>query len=114
MKSNCSLIEYALKFSGMSVDSANSASQGFAKAVEKQYDILIVDRNMPEISGKEFVLNLTKRQEYSQIPIILISGDAESKIIADAEIIDAKAWYRKPVDLVDMTKKIQDICNKNV
>ena len=61
--------------------------------------LIIVDQNMPELSGLEFIAELRSRGNAST-PIVMITGTADKELQRDALKRGASAFLNKPVDPV--------------
>ncbi len=61
--------------------------------------LIIVDQNMPEMSGIEFISELRGRGN-SSTPIVMITGHSEKELQRDALKRGASAFLSKPVDPV--------------
>jgi response regulator RpfG family c-di-GMP phosphodiesterase len=61
--------------------------------------LIIVDQNMPELSGVEFITQLRERGN-TDIPIVMITGHADRDLQRDALKRGASAFLGKPVDPV--------------
>lgn len=61
--------------------------------------LIIVDQNMPELSGVEFISELRSRGN-SAIPIVMITGHSDRELQRDALKRGASAFLSKPVDPV--------------
>lgn len=51
-------------------------------ATDREFDLILSDLNMPNISGAEFVNRLGMKPELTQIPIVLMSSSLKSKLPA--------------------------------
>lgn len=56
----------------MTIETAQSAKEAFSTLAQKRFDVIIVDYDMPEISGIEFLKILRKKGDTT--PIILFTG----------------------------------------
>lgn len=72
-----------------------------ALAWTAQYEpvLIIVDQNMPELSGVEFITELRGRGN-SAVPIVMITGHSDRELQRDALKQGASAFLSKPVDPV--------------
>jgi len=61
--------------------------------------LIIVDQNMPELSGIEFISELRSRGN-AATPIVMITGTADKELQRDALKRGASAFLNKPVDPV--------------
>jgi two-component system response regulator FixJ len=63
---------------------------------------LIVDQNMPGMTGLELVARL--RKEGSQIPVLLTTGLLSSDVVARAAELDIDTVLEKPLEVDDYLK----------
>lgn len=82
IEDNVELIESLNHFltSGAKVDSATKGQDGLALANKNNYDAIILDLGLPDISGLDVCMKL--RQANIQTPILILSGtqDANTKV----------------------------------
>lgn len=66
---------------GFSVAEVSHAQSGLRLFAERAFDVVIVDRMLPDISGIEICRQIRRS---SEVPVIVMSGDAsfESKCLA--------------------------------
>ena len=79
-----------------SVDEAENGMEALEKIVFNNYDLFIVDINMPVLDGYSFV-NRLRKEHQNDTPVIMISTEAKSK---DKEISyenGASFYMIKPV-----------------
>jgi two-component system, chemotaxis family, chemotaxis protein CheY len=60
--------------------------------------LILCDYELPVVSGLEFVQNLRRSGAYSQIPLIMLSGMTDKKIIGDCLSAGANDYLQKPFD----------------
>ena len=63
-------------------------------------DILVVDMNMPVMSGGRFAQLVRSNPRFSDVKLVLITGDSEAQLESVGRMTDADALLMK-VDLVD-------------
>lgn len=63
---------------------------------EGRVDLILLDINMPVMSGVEFMEKLRKSNAYSGTPIIVISTEREEKSIEKVRSLGAWAYVAKP------------------
>ncbi|MHA4812188.1 hybrid sensor histidine kinase/response regulator [Flavitalea flava] len=69
-------------------------------------DIIILDWNMPELSGEATIFQLKNIPELNTIPIIVITGDYNALTIDKILASGADTYLKKPVDHDVLQKKI--------
>jgi len=90
-----------LESANFSVDEASNGMEAIEKASEKNYDLYVVDINMPVLDGYSFVKRL-REGEGKFAPVIMVSTEAESKDIDLAFKAGASLYLIKPVRPEDL------------
>ena len=67
-------------------------------------DLIILDINIPEVSGLDMVEFLRRRPESKNIPIVMLSSEAADTIVDKALELGADSYIRKPVTLQELEK----------
>lgn len=68
-----------LHSAGFDVEAASDGLQGLQMAAETQPDIIVMDLNMPGLSGVELAAALRAKPETAKIPLIAVTGNPRSK-----------------------------------
>jgi CheY-like chemotaxis protein/tetratricopeptide (TPR) repeat protein len=91
------LVEELLTTAGIYVDAcASGAAAWETLKSDAHYDALILDNNLPGVSGLELVLRVRSMRERRHLPIIMLSGDDVEK---EAWRAGVNAFLRKPEGL---------------
>jgi diguanylate cyclase len=96
----------------MAFRSARSTVQSLLTG--KRPDLLILDINMPEVSGMDLLEFLRRRNEWKDLPIIMLSSDASDSTIEKAIRIGADTYVIKPVTIEELEKAIATAMQKHV
>ena len=91
---------------------ARSAAQ--ALLTGKQPDLLILDINMPEVSGIDMLEFLRRRQEWKTLPIIMLSSEAADVTVDQALALGADAYTMKPVTIEELEKAMSQAFYKHI
>jgi len=67
-------------------------------------DLLILDINMPEVSGLDMLEFLRRRKEWKDLPIIMLSSEAADVMVEKALQMGADGYVMKPVTLEELEK----------
>lgn len=67
-------------------------------------DLIVLDLNMPEISGLDMVEFLRRRPESRNLPIVMLSSEATDSMIDRALELGADSYLTKPVSLEELEK----------
>lgn len=109
--SNLFLMESLIKMWGGKFDSASTAAEAFKKYKENQYDILLIDINLPDENGYHLIQRI--RELNPVIPVIVVSGEMSSKNKLKLRRLNIQAQLSKPIDPEKLRKKIQDVIKRN-
>lgn len=66
------------------VDEAEDASEGFAYLEEKMPDCILLDQKLPDIDGLDFLMQLKKDFPKINCPVIMLTGQGNEQIAAQA------------------------------
>ncbi|HVM71803.1 MAG TPA: response regulator [Anaerolineales bacterium] len=70
-------------------------------------DLFILDINMPEVSGLDFLEFVRRRKDWIDLPVIMLSTEAADVTVDKAMAIGADAYVTKPVALDELEKAIK-------
>jgi len=74
-----------------------SAEKMFVLLGKKRPDLILLDIEMPEMNGFEAIEKLKGDSQYSDIPVLFITGWCDDKLLADAEKAGALEVVNKPI-----------------
>ena len=81
---------------------ARSAAQALLAGA--QPDLMILDINMPEVSGLDLLEFLRRRKEWKNLPIVMLSSEATDVMVDRALSMGADAYVTKPVMIEELEK----------
>jgi two-component system chemotaxis response regulator CheY len=92
-----SIVKLALKRYGCAVTCAGNGVEALeAIARDGEPDLMLVDINMPRMSGLELLGELRDRGAVARIPIIIVSTEGEDHDVERGLQAGARAYLRKP------------------
>ena len=89
-----------------------SAAQSFAAG--KKPDLLILDLNMPEISGLDMIEFLRRRPDSKHLPIVMLSSEAADSVVDKALALGADSYVMKPVTIEELEKAMANAFYKHL
>lgn len=104
------LLRLALKAAGYTIDLASDGEQGYQLAQEYHYNLIILDYNLPKLSGRELTKKL--RQEEINTPIIIISVRSELGDKTDLLELGADDYLTKPFALSELIARVKAITRR--
>ncbi|WP_133011950.1 response regulator [Marinomonas flavescens] len=109
---NLQLLTHWLTPNGLDVFLAYSGKKAIEMAQEEQFDLILMDIQMPEMDGLETTQHLRELEAYKDIPIVALTahalGSEQDKILASG----MNAYLTKPVDENILLNTIETWCLK--
>jgi CheY-like chemotaxis protein len=98
---NLHLIETVLaeRRPGLALRTATNGLDGSLLAEGRRPDVLLLDLNLPDISGEEVMRRLRARAHTGDVPVIVLSADSTSRNINRLLEAGADAYLTKPVNV---------------
>ena len=107
-KSNISLLEHTLRRAGYAeVSSTVEPRDVAALHLEHRYDLILLDLQMPEMTGFQVMAQLQEVRASNPVSILVLSADATQTKNALAE--GADSFMGKPFKLPDVVERIQSM-----
>lgn len=112
---NLKVFTLLLKQSGLSIDQASSGADALALAEEKTYDIIFLDDMMPEMSGKECLIEMQKRAgenpefKNKNTPVVCLTANAVSGAREEYMALGFTSYLSKPVKAPALEGMIRDL-----
>ena len=75
-------------------------------------DLLILDINMPEVSGLDLLEFIRSRRQWDDLPVIMFSSEAADVQVDHALALGADAYIFKPVTLDELEAAIAQAMQK--
>lgn len=101
-------VEKRLSELGYAVKTANSGASGIKLFDSYKPDLVLVDMNMPDMSGMEVVKHIRFFKD-SKTPVLVMSGNTDESIILNSFMLGIDDYMKKPVSLDEMTARIKRI-----
>ncbi|MFA6015318.1 MAG: response regulator [Gallionellaceae bacterium] len=74
-------------------------------------DLILLDLNMPRMNGREFLAEIKKDPDLSQIPVVVLTtSDVERDVVASYKL-GAAGYITKPVDMEQFIDAIRQLDN---
>lgn len=107
----CEILQFNLENEGYTVDTANSAEEAL-KMDLPQYDLLLLDVMMGEISGFKMANIMKKNKATADIPIIFITAkDTENDTVTGFNL-GADDYISKPFSLREVMARVKAVLRR--
>ncbi len=103
-------IKQGLEQENFVVDVAYDGTTGFDLAISEEYDVMILDRMLPEIEGVEIVKKL--REENVHTPILLLTAKAQIEDRVEGLDSGADDYLSKPFAFTELLARIRSLTRR--
>ncbi|MFW6389340.1 MAG: adenylate/guanylate cyclase domain-containing protein [Marinilabiliaceae bacterium] len=109
MDSIAEFIKAQLKILSGDIDfvRARNGYETYRKAMEVHPDLILLDWEMPEISGMDALRNLKQNSITYDIPVIIISSFSSSDKVSEALDAGAVDYVRKPIEAEELNARVR-------
>src|SRR5271166_2077898 len=90
------LVEFSLEEINCWIETARTGEEAVAKAERMNIDLLVVDVKLPGIDGFETVRRIKTNPAYRDLPVIILTGQGQSDVQAQAAGLGVTAFFTKP------------------
>ena len=98
------------KSNGLQLISALNGREGLSKLQEHaDTDLILLDINMPEMSGLEFLHQIKKEKSLQNIPVIIVSTEGSEEDTLRGLEAGATAYIKKPFQPSNIIKMVSRI-----
>ena len=90
-------VRAALKGAGFDVIEASDGAEGVAKvSSDNTIGMVILDVNMPLMSGLEMLENIKRDGKNASMPVVMLTSEGQQELIERAKRAGARGWIVKP------------------
>ncbi|MBC7293100.1 MAG: response regulator, partial [Thermoleophilia bacterium] len=105
-------IARGLRREGMAVDVVLDGKSALVKAAVNNYDVIVLDRNLPGIHGDDVCRQLVARQNLARILMLTAAGSIEDRV-AGLDL-GADDYLPKPFALAELVARIRALARRAV
>ncbi len=109
-KDICNFLKKALKSEYFQVDIAGDGEKGLFLACTNEYDLIILDNNLPKKDGKSVCREI--RQDGKTIPILILSVLTEPLTKAELLNVGADDYLNKPFSFEELLARIRALLRR--
>ncbi|MBI5930450.1 MAG: hybrid sensor histidine kinase/response regulator [Chloroflexi bacterium] len=104
--SNATLVKRILQPKGYTVIIAETGLKGIDAALEHKPDLILMDINLPDMSGREVTTRLRAFEQFRDLPIVALTAQTDDKQRAMTLISGVSGFMAKPIDVASFPKRI--------
>ena len=100
------MLKFRLCSGGFSVEAVETGEEGIEKMKEHQYQLILLDYNLPGINGGQVCRILKSQENTRQTPIVFMSSKDEEKLRQITEEAGAEGYIGLPFEGKKFIEKI--------
>jgi two-component system chemotaxis response regulator CheY len=104
VKNTFSLMKIPCQF----VEAVNG-QEALHQVVNHKIDLVLLDWNMPQLSGIDFLKTIRAKDEYKSLPVIMVTSEAARYNVIEALKCGATDYIIKPINEKNFREKISKI-----
>jgi two-component system chemotaxis response regulator CheY len=102
-------VKHTLEGAEFDVLEAEDGERGLAAAREGAVDLMIIDINMPIMSGLEMISKVRALPQHKTTPIFVLTTESGASEARRGKALGATAWIVKPVESEVLVKAIRAV-----
>jgi len=97
---------------GKSLSFAENGKEGLELLNNSNFDIAIIDWNMPVMNGVKMLEKIRKDPAIRDLPVVMITAESQRDIVSEVAETEIDAYLLKPLTLSALDEKIKAVINK--
>lgn len=110
------IVSFTLEAAGHKVIGAKDGAECIAKVKKDAPELIILDVMMPRMNGMQVVDYLRNKEEFSHIPIIMLTATTQYSQKSDEEWckkVGVEDYISKPFEPLDLSKRVDKVLKDN-
>ena len=103
------MMKNILAASGYNIIEAKNGKEALQKVEEENVDLMLVDMQMPDMSGLEVIKQLKQNDEFYNLPIFVISSTLDIESMRDAYKAGVLDYFKKPFSPEELKLKVEQV-----
>jgi len=99
------------EFEDFTLTLANDGNEAFSIIENNLPDMILLDLNMPDTNGIEFLNAIKSNSELKHIPVVVLTTSDSNKDIVECYKIGIAGYVLKPLKYEDYEEKIKAVIN---
>lgn len=108
------IIRRSLKQEGYNVVAAKNGVEGLETLENHEVDLIVCDVEMPRMNGYEFSKRVKTSEEYSHLPIIIVTSLDDPKALIKGVATGADNYLTKPFDDETLLCKVREMLDRPI
>lgn len=104
--------QIALRNAGCEVKIFSDAKSFFKQLLEKLPELVIIDRNLPDMNGCEIVKKLRSTPDYKRLPVIFVTAMGTDMDMAKGFDDGADDYITKPFSVMELISRVKALLRR--
>jgi DNA-binding response OmpR family regulator len=113
-KEICEALSESLDMEGIAADSISEPNLIMEKLGTGDYQLILLDQNLSGQKGTDWLKLIRKTPKFNDIPVIMLTGDFESKDKVKALDIGADDYVVKPFSVGELAARIRAVLRRHI
>ncbi len=101
------LIPMSLRKHGYRVEAAADAEEALKMLNKQQFDLLMVDLNMPKVNGFTLIEKIKQMENYQNTPILMLTAMNSKQLVKQGESLGITGWCVKPISMNKLAETVK-------
>lgn len=106
------MLKFRLEAGGFSVETVETGEEGVEKAKASQYQLILLDYNLPGMNGNQVCQVLKKEEKTRNTPVVFMSAKDEEKLSQITKEAGANGYIGLPFEGKTFIEKIKGFLRK--
>lgn len=107
-----SAIAEGLRREGMAVDVAFDGEDGLAHTVVNEYDVIVLDRDLPKVHGDEVCRSLAGRRSHTRVLMLTAASTIRDRV--NGLELGADDYLPKPFDFTELVARVRALARRSM
>lgn len=94
---------------GVTLDLCEAPESALRLAMERQYDLMVIDYLMPDMTGIDVTETLRHHDAYRTIPIIMVTAEQDGEVRLKAILAGVNDFLNKPCDPIELRARVSNL-----
>jgi len=103
------LIQILLENEGYQFQSADSAYEAMGLIKQHDFDLILMDIEMPGVSGIELLEEMRQQDLLQKIKVIMLTGKTDVEHVKQCLGLGARSYILKPFDHAAMVNRVREV-----